>query len=242
MRIIKKNIKDVLGSIYYNFYKKNRINYGNRCLIYHAFGSKLEHDSYGISISMKNFKEHIKYITDNYEICKINEIPTNRFCISLSIDDGYKCTLDAISLLCNYDIHVTLFITVDTLNKDQYLNNQDLISISSLKNVSICSHGFTHNRLSEMQYNDQLKEINDSKTILEKITKNNIPGISFAHGSFNNDTMNILKKSSYDFAATSIKGINTNDMQKFLLRRNEIVSNDKICDLDKKIKGYYDYY
>ena len=33
-----------------------------------------------------------------------------------------------------------------------------------------------------------------------------------------------------------------NDMQKFLLRRNEIVSNDKICDLDKKIKGYYDYY
>ena len=86
------------------------------------------------------------------------------------------------------------------------------------------------------------KEINDSKTILEKITKNNIPGISFAHGSFNNDTMNILKKSSYDFAATSIKGINTNDMQKFLLRRNEIVSNDKICDLDKKIKGYYDYY
>ena len=54
--------------------------------------------------------------------------------------------------------------------------------------------------------------------------------------------MNILKKSSYDFAATSIKGINTNDMQKFLLRRNEIVSNDKICDLDKKIKGYYDYY
>ena len=71
MRIIKKNIKDVLGSIYYNFYKKNRINYGNRCLIYHAFGSKLEHDSYGISISMKHFKEHIKYITDNYEICKI---------------------------------------------------------------------------------------------------------------------------------------------------------------------------
>ena len=62
------------------------------------------------------------------------------------------------------------------------------------------------------------------------------------NGSFNNDTMNILKKSSYDFAATSIKGINTNDMQKFLLRRNEIVSNDKICDLDKKIKGYYDYY
>ena len=42
---------------------------------------------------MKHFKEHIKYITDNYEICKINEIPTNRFCISLSIDDGYKCIL-----------------------------------------------------------------------------------------------------------------------------------------------------
>ena len=240
--VIKKFVKSTLGSLYYNIYKKNRISLGNRCLIYHAFGSKLKHDTYGISISMKKFEEHIKFISDNYRICKIDEIPSNDFCISLSIDDGYICTLDAIQLLENYKIPVTLFITIDTIDKPKYLTSKDLLSINDLSNVTICSHGYTHKKLGLLSHDIQLTEIIQSKEYLEEKINVSIPGISFPHGSYNDDTLDILDKSNYKFAASSKKGINTSSTNKYLLCRNEIISSDTVRDLNKKILGYYDFY
>ena len=49
---IKQIVKKGLGFLYYYAYKKYLINFGNRCLIYHAFGSKIKHDTYGISINI----------------------------------------------------------------------------------------------------------------------------------------------------------------------------------------------
>ena len=64
---IKKLIKKTIGYFYYNFYLKYQKNYGNRIILYHSIGTKLEHDNYGISISKKKFIEHIRYLKKNYE-------------------------------------------------------------------------------------------------------------------------------------------------------------------------------
>ena len=242
----KKNIKQImkkgLGFLYYHAYKKYSINLGNRCLIYHAFGSKLKHDTYGISISIANFKAHIDYLRDNYQFKRVHDIADDKLYISISIDDGYKCTIDAIDLLSKYNIPVSLFITVSTLGKDQYLTENDVNEISKLSNVTIGSHGFTHRKLSTMTYNEQNIELQKSKDLLSEIIGKEITGLSFPHGSFNRDTMNILEKLKYEYAATSIKGVNTASTGRYYLCRNEIISTDSITDVDKKIKGYYEYY
>ena len=64
--ILKNSIKEVLGHTYFNLYKKHMNNLGNKTLIYHAFGLKLKHDTYGISIDMNRFKSHMVYVKDNY--------------------------------------------------------------------------------------------------------------------------------------------------------------------------------
>ena len=64
---LKRVIKNVMGEVYYNGYYRYLKPNGNRTLIYHAFGSKLNHDSYGISINPKLFEEHLKFLKNKLE-------------------------------------------------------------------------------------------------------------------------------------------------------------------------------
>ena len=80
----KSVVKESLGMMYYHTFKKFQNIRGNRSLIYHAFGTKLEHDTYGISIKIQNFKEHMKYLVDNYKI--ISNEDTNRYKILIDPD------------------------------------------------------------------------------------------------------------------------------------------------------------
>ena len=66
--------------------------------------------------------------------------------------------------------------------------------------------------------------------------------MSFPHGSYNEDTILLLKEIGYKYAATSKKGLNIEQTKNFLIYRSEIIASDMIKDLKKKIDGFYDYY
>ena len=240
---LKKTAKEVIGFFYYNLYKKYKTINGNRSLMYHAFGSKLKHDTYGISIDIKKFKNHINFLYDNYKIIHAHQYTSYKLeSISITIDDGYKDTLNAVDILNDKKIPFSLFITTNFINKNNYLSKNDIIQISKLQNSEIGSHGYNHLRLGTLSYKNQLNELSKSKSILEDITSKKILGISYPHGSFNHDTFTILEKLNYKHAFSSIKGINNTSSNKYLIKRNEIISSDDVNSLRKKINGFYDYY
>ena len=237
----KKLVKDTLGSLYYALYKKYKIK-GNRALIYHAFGLNLSHDTYGISINMNDFKKHILFIKNNYKICHINKCFTDELSVSITIDDGYKDSLDAVDYLNELKIPFSLYISTDFIGKKNYLNERDIYNISSIDTCILGSHGSSHKRLGELTREQQITELSDSKKELEKITQSKILSLSYPHGSFNNDTVNIARDLGYEWASTSIKGFNTKHTHKYKYKRIEIIASDTIDCLTKKIDGYYDYY
>lgn len=240
---IKNLAKDAIGLLYYNFYKRFFKKKGNRALIYHAFGSKLKHDTYGISIGLNDFKKQLAYFKENYQIKGLNErIDQDSSSISITIDDGYKDTVEAVNILADMNIPFTLFITTNFIDTNQYLTKKDIFDISKLNNSTIGSHGTSHRKLGLLTYDEQLNELSKSKDILQSITGKEIISASYPHGSFNNDTIKILNLLKYRLAASSIKGINTSSTNKFLLHRSEIIKGDRLTDINKKIKGYYDYY
>ncbi len=241
MRKTKHVIRDIIGKCYYNTFKRFQKT-GNRCLIYHAFGSKLKHDTYGISININKFENHIRFLRDNYEITDINDFTSQKLTVSISIDDGYKDTNDAVNILNKYDIPFALFITTNLINQKQYLSDNDIYDISQIKNSTIGTHGMTHNKFDNMSYKFQLRELQYSKSLIENIIKDKIYITSYPHGSFNKNTFEILRKLNYKWGACSKKGFNTLATNNFLLHRSEIISSDKNIDLKHKIKGYYDYY
>tara|TARA_B100000287_G_C20655824_1_gene788525 strand:+ start:519 stop:1247 length:729 start_codon:yes stop_codon:yes gene_type:complete len=237
----KQIIKDAVGFAYFNFYKKFKKK-GNRALIYHAFGSKLDHDTYGISIDMKSFISHIDYLYDNYLFTKISDNHSEKLTISITIDDGYKDTLDAVSYLSKYDIPFSLYITTNMIGKHQYLNKNDIENISSIKNCELGTHGQTHSRLGNMTFNEQNNELQKSKKYLEDIIQKKVNCMSYPHGSYNKETIEILKKLDYLNASSSNKGFNSYSTSKFEQKRIEIIKDDSISMLARKINGFYDYF
>ena len=166
----KKIVKETIGYVYYHSFKKFKSR-GNRALIYHAFGSTLPHDTYGISIQMKSFMNHIDYLYDNYEFSKISDKHSDKLTISITIDDGYKDTLDAIDYISRYQIPLSLYITTNMIGQKNYLNKEDLRNISSLTYCEIGTHGQTHTRLGTLSYKNQENELKTSMKCLEDIVQ-----------------------------------------------------------------------
>lgn len=240
---LKKLIKESVGYVYYNTYKKYCNNTGNKTLIYHAFGSKLKHDTYGISISINKFKDQMKYLKDNYELQSLDKpFLDYKNTISITIDDGYKDTLDAVNILNQFQIPFMLFITTDSINHSQYLNSDDIYDISLLDICKIGTHGKSHRKLSNLSYDEQFEELNISKKVLEDISGNNISYVSFPHGSFNDDTLKVLHFIGYEKAFTSVKGFNLSTTPNYCISRSEVVKSDTLSTLNKKIIGFYDFY
>ena len=245
--MIKKAIKNVarelLGFIYFNFYRKNFPIIGNRALLYHAFGTKLKHDTYGISMELSKFKEQINFYSDNYNIINIRDYYlADNESLAITIDDGYKDNLDAIEILDKKNIPFTLYVTTNSIGKNNYLSENDIFSISNLGISTIGSHGCSHSRLSTLTNEKINTELKESKKVLEKITQTQIDTLSYPHGSYNNFVIDAAKKIGYKYAASSNKGINSRTTDNYLLRRSEIIQSDTINMIMKKINGYYDYY
>jgi len=240
-KFLKKSSKNLLGEIYYYLIKKY-YEKGNRSLIYHAFGSDLKHDTYGISIDINRFREHMKFVINNYEITHINNLDSSEINVSVTIDDGYKDTLNAIDILINKNIPFTLYITPENLDKTDYLSSKDVKDISLINMCIIGTHGYSHKKLSTLDKEQQHTELQKSKIVLEELIGKEVNTLSYPHGSFNQDTISIAKELGYKSAASSIKGFNNIKTDPFKMRRIEVIASDKLRELTKKIKGYYDFY
>ena len=242
-KYIKNATKDILGFLYYNSYLKYIQKPGNRVLTYHAFGSKLSHDTYGMSIKLNDFDDQLKFYKDNYNIINIQQYKNHGDdTLSITIDDGYKDNLEAVNILCKHDLPFTLYVTANTLDTRDYLSSSDIRSLSNLNNCEIASHSYDHIRLGTLDNQKILYQLTESKKVIEDIIGYSINGISYPSGSYNDYVVSTLASLGYEYAACSIKGKNDKDTNRFLLRRSEVIRSDTLPSITKKINGYYDFY
>ena len=83
------------------------------------------------------------------------------------------------------------------------------------------SHGSNHEWLEYMNYNQQLKDIRNSKKTLKELgVKSDLMSICYPYGSFNNDTIKIIKKLNFKLGfANYSKKVTSLTKQKFFLPR-----------------------
>ena len=239
--LIKKIIKEAGGFFYYNLFNRFFGKSGNKTLIYHAFGMDLRHDTYGISIPINDFDNHMSFIKANYETVPLNQSSTTNLTISITIDDGYEDTMYAAEILSKYNIPFTLFMTSDHINNKNFLSRDNLRELNNNKLCEVGSHGKTHSKLGSLSKSMQKSEILESKKVLEDLLGTSITSFSLPHGSFDSFTFPIIFESGYERVATSTKGFNS-QKQKQIIKRSEIIKSDTTKSINKKILGYYDFY
>ncbi|WP_242953964.1 polysaccharide deacetylase family protein [Clostridium felsineum] len=180
-------------------------------LMYHEID-----DSKGINLMKVNkeaFKQQMKYLKDNkyntltideFYDCIVNNKKVPSKSVLITFDDGYEDDYKNVyPILKKYNFHATMFIITGYLDKGTvYLKSNEVKEMSD-NGIDIEGHTVSHPYLDKLTYNNQLKQLEESKIKLENVCKKTVRFIAYPYGAYNKDTINAEKKLGYIMGFTT---------------------------------------
>ncbi len=153
--------------------------------------------------------------------------------IVISFDDGWKDQYDfALPVLKKYDFKATFFIITDSVGHSAYMSWDQVLKTSD-SGMDIESHSLTHPRLSVLPREEALKEINDSKRILEAHLHKSVSVFAYPFGSYDDKVISMVKDAGFD-TATTIDGLNNGYLfradRSYVLPRYAVEGEDDLGD------------
>ena len=152
----------------------------------------LELNAHGRFISLPEAYHHICH--DWFRVKKY---------VVLTADDGNKTLLNILPWIAEQQIPITLFLNPSYMNgfhnpqrgKEQYLENDDVQKIVKeyAPFVSIASHGWNHERCSEMKEDDFRKNVKDAEFALAKYSVK-LSFFAFPYGNCSKTNLEELKE------------------------------------------------
>ncbi len=125
--------------------------------------------------------------------------------ICLTFDDGYHDNYTtALPLLKSLNVPFAVYITTGFIdnrlpmwwypNQQHGLSFNELVALDREPLCTIGAHTFCHPKLDTLSYEEQEKEIINSKTTLEQWLGHTIHHFSYPHGAYNDTTLQIVKE------------------------------------------------
>ena len=159
----------------------------------------------------------LDYRQKGYTFIKIDELPIFNFQFSifnssrfvcLTFDDGYQDNHDiAYPMLRRLEVPFAVYVTTGFIDNRLpmwwYASERLGITTESLKALdaaplcTIGAHTVSHPRLDTLSFDDQQKEIAQSRQELEALLDHPIHHFSYPHGAYNADTLTIVKQQSF---------------------------------------------
>jgi len=171
----------------------------------------------------------------------------------LTFDDGYVDNLEnAAPLLKKYEMKAVIFLLADhSLQNNSWDDNgqeplQPLMSLEQKKKLlefgyEIGSHGFRHGKITEMNPNQALAELRDSKQALEQ-DFGPITTYAFTYGITSPQAAELAEHVGYDFAVNTDTGGLTIEENPYSIFRINIFPEDGPRQLRKKTSAWYRRY
>ncbi len=200
------------------------------------------------TVSRRAFLEQIQYIMSERKIVSIDEyvnaLPGGKSVDDsavLTFDDGYiSFRTDVLPVLEKLAIPAVLFVPVDhvggtnTWEKEgarilNLLTWDELNEIGRHDLVTIGSHGLTHRSLRKLTIQEQHDEMIISKKELETRLGCDIGHFSYPYGQridFSGETIQIVEKSGYVSACSTLYGRGNRPKERYSLRRIEVRPDD----------------
>lgn len=213
------------SNIYDSSIKLVNDNRGIPVLYYHSVNDTVDNE---VTISPELLKKQLEYIKyQGYITLSMNEVenyildnqPIPEKSILITFDDGYMDNYyNAYPILKELNMKATIFCITSELDGSYYLSEEALKEMSQ-NNIDIESHTVNHLHLNKLTYDEQLKEMSDSKTKLENITGKKVASIAFPFGDYNEDSVKAAKNAGYSIAFTTNKGFADRDDNPLELNR-----------------------
>ena len=206
-------------------------NKGIPVLYYHSVNQNSTNE---VIITPKLLKEHLSYLKDEgYTSLTMSDLakhlienePIPEKSVLITFDDGYMDNYyNAFPILKELNLTATIFCIANDLNGEYYLAKNAIKEMSDY-GIDIQSHTVNHPHLNQLTYSEQLKEMINSKKILEEILKKEVYAIAYPFGDFNEDTIKAAKEAGYKLGFTTNRGLSDKDDNLFKLDRIYISSN-----------------
>ena len=223
-------------------------------LMYHSVD--LESTDY-LTVSRKNFYDHIAYLKEHYNVTGIEEIAGNRAdgkeispeTIVITFDDSLQNNIHyAVPVLEEFEVPAVFFVIAGYIGKDnswdhkayrieKHMNEGELKSLVK-SGFDIGNHSLTHQRLTKLSDKEVKREFVHSTAIIEEITGQKPSAFSYPYGDADERCLDLCRRHfTYGFATVrqgdfdwSLAGNN--------IRRIYVSPTDSPRDLEEKIGCY----
>lgn len=176
-------------------------------LYYHSIATEKGNE---LRMPVDKFRQQMQYLKDNgyytlsldqlYDFL-VNNKAIPKKSVVITLDDGYEDNYTgAFPILKEFRFHAAIFVitkTVDTYYN--YLTSAQLKEMSDY-GIDIESHTVSHNELNQYSYEQQYKELHDSKQFLEALLQKPVKYFAYPSGKYNQNTFNALKEAGYCMA------------------------------------------
>ena len=185
--------------------------------------------------------------------------------VILTFDDGYRDNyLNAFPILEKYGFKGTFFVVTDYIGSDRIfhwlklgekslahsrenrpywlpLSPKEMLEMSA-RGACFGSHSKTHLYLSDIDEDEAIEELKQSKEYLERLLSKPVRCFAYPFGNFNKSVKGLVKAAGYKMAVTVKAGSNTLRSSPFELRRTVIEAKDSPSRFRRKVEGAYDWW
>jgi len=184
-------------------------------LMYHSVDEKAAQTK--LSVLPESFERQMKFLRDsNYNVVTLEKLiegmdsgkPHPPRTVAITFDDGYENNYtNAFAAIKKYRIPATIFVVVNNIGREGYLNRAQIKEMSASGLVSVDSHTMSHSYLPSVSDKRQLKkEIFTSKTALQSITGKKKMSFSYPQGGFNEEIRAMVREAGYYGACATNPG------------------------------------
>lgn len=135
----------------------------------------------------------------------VPEITSRKHQVMICFDDGWAGIYDYKEVFIKQQIITTVFIAVDLIGNDGYLNETQIMELKNL-GFRFQAHTWSHQDLTTFDYDGLEHELKDSKVQLEKIFGNPFNAICFPMGRFSEKVKEKSMVFGYDQLFSSLPG------------------------------------
>lgn len=220
---------------------------GLRVLCYHAVGTGLPGDPYGLSADPAAFARQMDLLASGRfgrAAClggaRLDGAPE----VCVTFDDGYRDALTtAAPLLAERKLPFSVCVTPALLDSGRpYLGWDELKELARVPGAEIGAHGLTHARLDELDDAALSRELAESRRRLEDALGRPATVMTWPHGACSRRTAQAARRAGFVRAGCSLYGVNEPGRDPLLLKRTEIVAFDSDADFARKCAGGWDFF
>ena len=227
-------------------------------LMYHNVDEKAGFNT----VSAENFERQLRFVKQHWQFTDmdtyVRECHTNPRLATLTFDDAYYCLFTfGQDILGELDIPVTVFVPVYHVGSDNCWDEEepeyqkiDTLSWWAIEQLSqnplftFGSHGMTHVSLRYFKKEDTVKDLRESKEILEEHLQKAVDYYAFPYGQkrdFGYATPELLQEIGFKAACTTLWKLNNLRENPYRLHRVEVRPTDSLEDFQRYLTSKPDF-